>query len=214
MELLPRATLVEARGSLRDVAFAPSEFGMKLVSLPMDIHSDRFRVAADTLPTQASIAADSHLRIYECLDPSSSGLASWSLLEDIDLLALPASYYSPSPQGSNIHTAHYGQNGGATGNGQTQLIKGFDDTPGGGGAAAVAGGSSGVRAALGPSGGSSVSLGAQSTSSASSLGKSMGRIESSGAWAVSYCQEAWWGECVAVSAGREGLIRVGAHLVH
>jgi len=32
LELIPRATLVEARGSLRDVAFAPSEFGMKLVS--------------------------------------------------------------------------------------------------------------------------------------------------------------------------------------
>ena len=35
LELLPRATLVEARGSLRDVAFAPSEFGMKLVSHSM-----------------------------------------------------------------------------------------------------------------------------------------------------------------------------------
>ena len=32
LELAKRATLVEARGSLRDVAFAPSEFGLKLVS--------------------------------------------------------------------------------------------------------------------------------------------------------------------------------------
>lgn len=142
-----------------------------------------------TLLQQAAIAADSHLRIYECLDPSSSGLASWSLLEDIDLLTLPNAYYSPSSQGSHIHTSHHAQ---------TQMIKGFDDATQG----------SGSRVSLGPSGGSSVSLGAQSTSSTASAGKNIGRIESSGAWAVSYCQEAWWGECVAVSAGSQGLIRV------
>jgi len=140
---------------------------------------------------QAAIAADSHLRIYECLDPSSSGLASWSLLEDIDLLTLPNGYYSPSSQGSHIHASHHGQ---------TQLIKGFDDAQ-----------APGSRSSLGPSGGSSVSLGAQSSTSTASAGKNIGRIESSGAWAVSYCQEAWWGECVAVSAGSQGLIRVSTN---
>lgn len=148
------------------------------------------------LLSQAAIAADSHLRIYECLDPSSSGLASWSLLEDIDLLTLPNAYYSPSSQGSHIHASHHNQ--------QTQLIKGFDDAQQG----------SGSRNSLGPSGGSSISLGAQSTSSTGSASKNIGRIESSGAWAVSYCQEAWWGECVAVSAGSQGLIRVSFFARH
>lgn len=148
-----------------------------------------------TTSVQAAIAADSHLRIYECLDPSSSGLASWSLLEDIDLLTLPNAYYSPSSQGSHIHASHHSQ--------QTQLIKGFDDAQQG----------SGSRSSLGPSGGSSISLGAQSTSSTGSASKNIGRIESSGAWAVSYCQEAWWGECVAVSAGSQGLIRVRQRLL-
>lgn len=139
---------------------------------------------------QASIAADSHLRVYECLDPSPAGLASWSLLEDIDLLALPDGYYSSAaanhPQSTHHHQA------------QTQLIKGFDDS----------------SRALGAAGGSSGSLGAQSGSSNSdgnTAGRpngAVGRIESTGAWALAYCQEAWWGEVAAVSAGKDGSIRV------
>ena len=35
-----------------------------------------------------------------------------------------------------------------------------------------------------------------------------GHIESSGAWALSYCSDAYWGENVAVSAGRDGSMRV------
>ena len=137
---------------------------------------------------QASIAADSHLRVYECLDPSSAGLATWSLLEDIDLLSLPNAYYTPA---STSQPSQHHQ--------QTQLIKGFDDNQSNG---------SSRGSALGPSGGSSASLGAQSASSNASATKGAGRIESSGAWAIAYCQEAWWGECLAVSAGREGLVRV------
>lgn len=49
LELLPRATLVEARGSLRDVAFAPSEFGMKLVSCPDCIVRRSVRIANEML---------------------------------------------------------------------------------------------------------------------------------------------------------------------
>jgi len=36
----------------------------------------------------------------------------------------------------------------------------------------------------------------------------VGKIESSGAWSISYCQEAWWGECLAASSGRDGSIRI------
>jgi nucleoporin SEH1 len=112
---------------------------------------------------------------------------------------LPNTYYSPSSQGSHIHAANHAS--------QTQLIKGFDESNPGQGQGQGAGAAA-ARGALGPSGGSSASLGAQSTSSSGSAGKNIGRIESSGAWAVAYCQEAWWGECVAVSAGSQGLIRV------
>ena len=167
---------------MRDVAFAPSEFGLKLVcrAACQDVNT------ANLLIYQASIAADSKLRLYECLDPSSSGLASWSLLEDIDLLSLPNGYYSPSSAGHASHLSHHHQ---------TQLIKGFDDH-------------GSQKGGLGPSGASSASLAAQSTGSSNGPQRGLGRIESSGAWALSYCHEAWWGECLAVSAGSQGLIRV------
>jgi hypothetical protein len=51
---------------------------------------------------QASISADSHLRIYECPAPSSgTALSSWTLLESIDVSSLPltpslTSQYAPS----------------------------------------------------------------------------------------------------------------------
>lgn len=138
-----------------------------------------------------SIAADSHLRVYECLDASSAGLATWSLVEDIDLSQLPNGYLSSANSASVASHAQQFSS-------QTQLIKGFDDQ----------------RAQQpGTSRASSVSLAGatSSTSTATSggIGRGVGRIESSGAWAVAYCQEAWWGECVAVSAGRDGSIRVG-----
>ncbi|KAI8986310.1 WD40 repeat-like protein [Trametes punicea] len=61
-----RAMLVDAKGTVRSVEFAPHHFGLKL----------------------ATIASDNYLRIYECLEQPS--LATWQLLEEVDVLSLPA----------------------------------------------------------------------------------------------------------------------------
>lgn len=52
-----RATLVEARGSMRDVAFAPSEFGLKLVSQQYEPRAElsRHPVGLDSRRFQASL---------------------------------------------------------------------------------------------------------------------------------------------------------------
>ncbi|KAI0747476.1 WD40 repeat-like protein [Fomes fomentarius] len=72
-----RAMLVDAKGTVRSVEFAPQHFGLKL----------------------ATISSDNYLRIYECLEQPS--LSSWQLLEEVDVLTLPAT--SPSSR-SNPHT--------------------------------------------------------------------------------------------------------------
>ncbi|KAF9226345.1 WD40 repeat-like protein [Gyrodon lividus] len=66
-----RAVLVDARGTMRAVEFAPHHFGLKL----------------------ATISSDNLLRIYECLEQSS--LATWQLSEEVDVTTLP-SMSSPS----------------------------------------------------------------------------------------------------------------------
>ncbi|PCH44856.1 WD40 repeat-like protein [Wolfiporia cocos MD-104 SS10] len=65
-----RATLVDAKGTVRAVEFAPQYFGLKL----------------------ATISSDNHLRIYECLEQPS--LATWQLSEEVDVLSLPS---APAP---------------------------------------------------------------------------------------------------------------------
>ncbi|KAI0652988.1 WD40 repeat-like protein [Cubamyces menziesii] len=72
-----RAMLVDAKGTVRAVEFAPQHFGLKL----------------------ATISSDNCLRIYECLEQPS--LATWHLLEEVDVLALPTA--SPSAR-SNAQT--------------------------------------------------------------------------------------------------------------
>ncbi|EIW52294.1 WD40 repeat-like protein [Trametes versicolor FP-101664 SS1] len=62
-----RAMLVDAKGTVRAVEFAPSHFGLKL----------------------ATISSDNCLRIYECLEQPS--LAAWQLIEEVDVLSLPIS---------------------------------------------------------------------------------------------------------------------------
>ncbi|TFK80987.1 WD40 repeat-like protein, partial [Polyporus arcularius HHB13444] len=57
-----RAMLVDAKGTVRAVEFAPQHCGLKL----------------------ATISSDNCLRIYECLEQPS--LASWQLEQDIDVL--------------------------------------------------------------------------------------------------------------------------------
>ncbi|BGP18832.1 hypothetical protein JCM10213_003487 [Rhodosporidiobolus nylandii] len=59
------ATLTDAHGTIRSLSFAPAEFGLKL----------------------AAVASDSHLRVWDCLDPLS--LRDWALIHDVDLLSLP-----------------------------------------------------------------------------------------------------------------------------
>ncbi|KIY70966.1 WD40 repeat-like protein [Cylindrobasidium torrendii FP15055 ss-10] len=53
-----KAVLHEARGTVRGVEFGPHHFGLKL----------------------ASISTDNHLRVYECLEPT-----TWQLAEEIDV---------------------------------------------------------------------------------------------------------------------------------
>ncbi|EPQ53705.1 WD40 repeat-like protein [Gloeophyllum trabeum ATCC 11539] len=67
-----RATLVDAKGTVRAVEFAPRHFGLKL----------------------ASIASDNYLRIYECLEQPS--LTTWQLSEEIDVHAIPSSTPPPT----------------------------------------------------------------------------------------------------------------------
>ncbi|KAF5370355.1 hypothetical protein D9758_006904 [Tetrapyrgos nigripes] len=62
-----RAVLLDARGTVRTVEFAPHHFGLKL----------------------ATISTDNFLRIYECLEQPS--LATWQLSEEIDVHTIPSS---------------------------------------------------------------------------------------------------------------------------
>ncbi|KAH9916226.1 WD40 repeat-like protein [Amylocystis lapponica] len=61
-----RAMLVDAKGTVRAVEFAPQHFGLKL----------------------AMISSDNYLRVYECLEQPS--LTTWQLAEEVDILSLPA----------------------------------------------------------------------------------------------------------------------------
>lgn len=83
-----RAVLLDARGTVRAVEFAPHHFGLKLVC----IHTDAALFLCLNL-VQATVSSDNHLRIYECLEQSS--LATWQLCEEVDVTTLP-SMSSPS----------------------------------------------------------------------------------------------------------------------
>ncbi|KAI0738782.1 WD40 repeat-like protein [Daedaleopsis nitida] len=72
-----RAILVDAKGTVRAVEFAPQHFGLKL----------------------ATISSDNCLRVHECLEQPS--LSTWQLLEEVDVLGLPTA--SPSAR-STGHT--------------------------------------------------------------------------------------------------------------
>ncbi|KAG9311735.1 WD40-repeat-containing domain protein [Chiua virens] len=66
-----RAVLLDARGTVRAVEFAPHHFGLKL----------------------ATVSSDNYLRTYECLEQSS--LTTWQLCEEVDVTTLPSTS-SPS----------------------------------------------------------------------------------------------------------------------
>lgn len=168
-----RAALTDARGTIRDLEFAPPEFGLKL----------------------AAVSSDSHLRVWECLDPVS--LAEWSLIEDIDLTILPV-----GPSSSTAGAGLAPLPGGGAGGGGAFGAEGAA-SPQKPGQGFGAGGSSLGSIAGGPMGSSS------SASGSSFDGRKGGTVESDGGWALSWCKEAWWGERIAVSAGSSGIIRVG-----
>ncbi|KIP09749.1 hypothetical protein PHLGIDRAFT_102282, partial [Phlebiopsis gigantea 11061_1 CR5-6] len=69
-----RAVLVDAKGTVRAVEFAPHQFGLKL----------------------ATISSDNHLRVYECFELPS--VTTWQLSEETDIQSLP----SKNPAGGSI----------------------------------------------------------------------------------------------------------------
>lgn len=184
-----RVALTDCRGTIRDIEFSPPEFGLKL----------------------ASISSDSHLRLWECLDPIT--FSDWSLIEDIDLGLLPLGV---STGQSGVATTSGGGN--VTRNSSSialasglnsASIKGFEV---GGSPAKGTASSSSVTG-----GAPSTSLGSASTTTSGSgsngqmdSGRKSGTVESDGGWSLSWCKEAWWGERLAVSSGPSGIIRVSS----
>ncbi|TEB19210.1 WD40 repeat-like protein [Coprinellus micaceus] len=71
-----RASLYDARGTIRAVEFAPHHFGLKL----------------------ATIATDNILRIYECLEQPT--LSSWQLIDEIDIANI-----APGPSPTHVTRA-------------------------------------------------------------------------------------------------------------
>ncbi|KAL0951965.1 hypothetical protein HGRIS_008616 [Hohenbuehelia grisea] len=71
-------SLLESRGTVRSVEFAPHHFGLKI----------------------ATISSDNHLRIYECLE--SPNPFNWQLTTEVDVLSLPLSTTPASH--SHTHT--------------------------------------------------------------------------------------------------------------
>jgi nucleoporin SEH1 len=180
-----RACLTEARGSVRDLAFAPAEFGLRL----------------------ASISADGCLRIYDCPDPSEgfsvlpgaaggagvTGLATWNLLEQIEPAALPltacsSATFATGPAASTFST-------------YAASAISLPGAPGQGSNSSVTGSYPSVTGANTSSSGGS---------SAGNVARPAGLMEADGGWALSWCKETWYGECLAVASGAQGVVRVRA----
>ena len=184
-----RTSLVDARGSLRDLAFAPSEFGLRL----------------------ATVSADNGLRVYDCPSPTdnfsqtssghtstsantgssasataTAGIASWHLLEHVDLVSLP---YTPTASSSANNSSAFSSIGHAPAN-ASRISLGAT--------------TSGISLT-----GSSASQQQQQQSHSSGGKQPFNTLEAQGGWALSWCKEAWWGECLAVAGGSIGAVRVG-----
>lgn len=171
-----RHTLTDARGTLRDLEFSPSHFGLKL----------------------AAVSSDSHLRVWECLDPIS--LNEWSLVEDVDLSVL-----GTAPSGSLAGAGGLPLPGGGSPSMASASFADSAGSPSKGGAPLPGGGMTAAGMAMGSLGAASSSAGSVS----SFEGRKGGTVESDGGWALSWCKEHWWGERLAVSSGSSGIIRVG-----
>ncbi|GAA6064311.1 hypothetical protein JCM10212_005048 [Sporobolomyces blumeae] len=205
---LNTATLSDARGTVRAVGFAPSEFGLRL----------------------ASVSSDDRLRVWESVDPVRT--SEWTLVQEIDLGTLP---FGPSAATVSSSGAPGGGGAGSTGQATGAGSSGFSsdregDAGGGGGGGtggAQAGTASGSAVGSTGSGTHAPGGGGGGTNTTSSLGGSSvdgrgfqrsggggpshgsgGTVESDGGWSLSWCREHWWGERLAVSAGSNGMIRL------
>jgi nucleoporin SEH1 len=158
------STISDCTGTIRDLEFALPEFGLKL----------------------AVVSSDSHLRLWECLEPA--GMSEWSLIEDIDLASLPNGPSSALSNTSNPIPL----------SSMTPAGSGFDQ----------ASSSYGSNQAGSPVKFGSTSLAGHGDSLNHSSNNRVGMVESDGGWSLSWCKEAWWGERLAVSSGTNGIIRV------
>ncbi|KAH9849432.1 WD40-repeat-containing domain protein [Lenzites betulinus] len=157
-----RAILMDAKGTVRGVEFAPSHFGLKL----------------------ATISSDNYLRIYECLEQPS--LASWQLLEEVDVLALPAAP-TPAPGGG------------------AQTLALATPTQTASGASLDSASASLVAHALQQQ--AAQNLAGQGPSQL--LGRpGLGTREADGGWCISWCKDKYWGEIIAASCGIDGVVKI------
>ncbi|KAI0823235.1 WD40-repeat-containing domain protein [Trametes gibbosa] len=154
---IERAMLVDAKGTVRGVEFAPSYFGLKL----------------------ATISSDNYLRIYECLEQPS--LASWQLLEEVDVLALPAAATPASAGGA-----------------QTLALATPTQTTAG---ASLDGASASLVAHA---------LQQQASQNLSGQGQrpGLGTREADGGWCISWCKDKYWGEIIAAGCGIDGVVKI------
>ncbi|KAI0775636.1 WD40-repeat-containing domain protein [Trametes elegans] len=150
-----RAMLVDAKGTVRAAEFAPHHFGLKL----------------------ATIASDNHLRVYECLEQPS--LATWQLLEEVDVLALPvavsagarASALAPSAATPTPTQPPPPQDGSAV-----SLV--------------------------------AHALQHQASQSQLPGRPGLGAREADGGWCLSWCKDKYWGEVVAAGCGIDGVVKI------
>ncbi|BGP29681.1 epoxide hydrolase, soluble (sEH) [Rhodotorula toruloides] len=162
------------------VSFAPAHFGLQL----------------------AAVSSDSHLRVWECLDPTLA-LREWTLREDLDLavLGLAPSIGSSAGagQGGNA-AASTGQPDGAVPFPSTSSSVGSAGNPSSSGFPTVSSAASSSSVSVDGRGGFSAVSGAGNA-------RAGGTVESDGGWSVSWFTEHWWGERLAVTSGTNGVIR-------
>lgn len=180
------ASLTDSRGTVRSISFAPSHFGLKV----------------------AAIASDSHLRIWDCLDPTGA-LREWTLVEDIDLGALGL---APSTGAGGGASSSYAGGSAVSG------AAGYDVGSATGSSYGATGSATSGNAAFPSASSAASSANYGSSAAGSSVGygggnaRAGGTVESDGGWAVSWCPEHWWGERLAVSSGPNGIVRVRTEL--
>ncbi|BGO98166.1 Nucleoporin SEH1 [Rhodotorula toruloides] len=175
------AQLTDCRGTIRSVSFAPAHFGLKL----------------------AGVSSDSHLRVWECLDPTLA-LREWTLREDVDLAVLglgPSVGSSAGAAQGGSASASAGQPDGTVPFPSTSSSVGSAGNPSSSGFPTVSSAASSSSVSVDGRGGFSAVSGAGNA-------RAGGTVESDGGWSVSWFTEHWWGERLAVTSGTNGVIRL------